>query len=244
MNLRIALGLILVCMMFLGEDQGFASFLRHKKKHSSSTETNAAPGAVESGGSTNEVSSVTNAPPVNVSVAGQDLLPMKSGTPSDKSIAWAAEREDMFSLRRMLAQKAPVDSRDAQGYTALIWAAVNANPLMARLLVENGANVNVCGKDGRTPLMYSVMNGPAEVVELLLDKGADVNAQDDDGSTALIWGAALGKTETVSSVLKRKPSLDAKDKRGRTALMWADVNQHRAVAKLLRDAGGKAVPVP
>lgn len=221
MKRRRVLGVVLLCMMFIREEHGVASLLKHKKKHSFQN-TNATPSAVESGVSTNGVSSVTNANlgtvltevvtnAPHVSKPGQDLLSTGIGRPSPRPLVLAVERDDLGSVRRMLAQGVPVDSMDAHGYT---------------------------------PLICAVMNGPVEMVELLLKRGADIDAKDEDGVTALMWGAALGKAETVTSLLKRNPDLRSADKSGKTALMWAEANQHPSMTKLLTDAGLKSRSKP
>lgn len=53
----------------------------------------------------------------------------------------------------LLSEGAPVEARDASGWTALFHASTWHKPRVVRLLLEAGADVNTRDNGGRTPLM-------------------------------------------------------------------------------------------
>src|SRR5262249_15411433 len=87
----------------------------------------------------------------------------------------------------LLDAGAPVNAKDAQGYTALHTAAFRGRAEIAKLLIDRGADVNGTASDGFTPLHQAAWRGNCAVARLLLAAGADVNARDDKGRTPLSW---------------------------------------------------------
>jgi len=119
--------------------------------------------------------------------------------------------------------KAGIDpnTKDNDGWTALMKAAENGHKEVVELLLKNGADVNAKDNDGWTALMKAAKNGHKEIVELLLKNGADVNAKDNDGGTALMGAAWWGHKEIVELLLKNGADVNAKDNDGFTMLMAA-----------------------
>src|SRR5437773_440845 len=78
----------------------------------------------------------------------------------------AVRSGDRAAVRRLLAEGADVNGRNAAGATALMWAVGDLET--ARLLVDRGADVNAVSDDGRMPLIIaSALHGAAPVVRLL-----------------------------------------------------------------------------
>ena len=94
--------------------------------------------------------------------------------------------------------KAPVDSKDISGRTALWYAAKAGHPSMTRLLLEHGASVNAAdAKVGSSALVVASAAGHAAVVAELIKAGAAVNATNLKGNTAL----CVAKTAEVARLL-------------------------------------------
>ena len=143
----------------------------------------------------------------------------------------AATRRDLKDLREALAKRAPVDTRDDSGRTALLIAlqgsaseyrVIGADEPVARFLVEKGAGINVQDNQGWSPLAKLVdqsADQPA-LVQYLLDHGANVNARLKDGRTPLRIAARLGREDRVR-LLDHHANINAQDKSGQNALMRA-----------------------
>jgi hypothetical protein len=101
-----------------------------------------------------------------------------------------------------------------------------------------GAGVDRPASDGATPLHWAAQEGHAGVVQLLLRAGAGVNRQDGDGRTPLHCAAWRGQGEIVEILLNTGADPGMRSKSGETPLHEA--SGHKAVAKRLRDAQGKA----
>ncbi len=123
----------------------------------------------------------------------------------------AARSENAEACRLLLAAKADVNARNAQGSTPLI--------------VALGSRTT--GK----------INQAVDLVELLLQNGADVNAQDDNYTTPLSLAVEAGAEDLVKLILDRKPNLEIKDKNGVTPLQRAVLNRKAQVVELLLEAG-------
>jgi ankyrin repeat protein len=113
----------------------------------------------------------------------------------------AAARNDLATVKALLAKGADVNATNADGYTALMYTASYGNSAMVRFLLDEGANVNARDKSGLTALMEAakqeldagdVMADYPGTVKALLEKGADVSLRDKDGRTALIYTEAYG----------------------------------------------------
>jgi len=86
---------------------------------------------------------------------------------------------DYRGVQLLLDNGANVETRDEEGYTALINASLTNSADIVRLLLSKGANVNVSsnltvnGKEARvTPLMIAKSRRHQEIVKLLADAGA------------------------------------------------------------------------
>jgi palmitoyltransferase len=65
----------------------------------------------------------------------------------------------IMPLLYLLHQPVGVDSRDAQGHTALMWAAYQGDALSVDLLLRHGASPTVQDDAGLTPLHWAVVRG-------------------------------------------------------------------------------------
>jgi len=133
--------------------------------------------------------------------------------------------------RRLLAEGAKPDTRDAEGLTPLIATAEQGNDALARLLLGAGADVNAHDTGGRTPLIAAAEQGSSVMARMFVELGADINARDAEGRTPLI-AVAQGAPWAVYRRMKQRGATppDSATKQDREALAQyllgagADVN--------------------
>jgi ankyrin repeat protein len=111
----------------------------------------------------------------------------------------------------------PVNSRNAEGRTALMEAAIHGHVDTANVLIAAGANPNLEDKDGLTALMVETRKGNLQTVKALIAAGADVNHQDKDGLTALMVGTRKGNLEIVKALIAAGADVNKQDNSGQTA---------------------------
>lgn len=133
----------------------------------------------------------------------------------------AAEAGDMAALGWLLDAGVPVDTRDAQGRTALL-AATHADRVdAARLLIERGADVNAKDTMQDSPYLLAGAQGRLAILRMTLAAGADLKSTNRYGGTALIPAAHYGHVETVRELLKTRIDIDHVNRLGWTALLEA-----------------------
>jgi hypothetical protein len=92
-------------------------------------------------------------------------------------------------VRALLAKKADVNAKAADGSTALHWAVQRNNPQLVDVLLRSGANAKTATRCNVPPLYFAALNGNAPVMERLL-AGADANATVYEGQTMLCRGGS------------------------------------------------------
>lgn len=137
------------------------------------------------------------------------------------AVVGAAEAGDVAALRQLLDAGDPVDTRDAQGRTALL-AATHADRIdAARLLIDRGADVNARDAMQDSPFLLAGARGRLEILRMTLAAGADLKSTNRYGGTALIPAAHYGHVETVRELLKTTIDVDHVNRLGWTALLEA-----------------------
>jgi len=126
----------------------------------------------------------------------------KRGIYSDKAFFDAVKSGDRETVAMSIKEGFNLNTKDKDGYTALLIAAEKGDIEMAHLLVEKGADVNAKDKDGYTALMYVAYAGNLEIAKILIKNGADVHVRDKDGWTALMF-ARVGKKADITELLKK-----------------------------------------
>ncbi|MCO5608819.1 hypothetical protein L7F22_063036 [Adiantum nelumboides] len=113
------------------------------------------------------------------------------------TIHHAASTGNIEMLRKMLADGADKDEKDAKGRTALHFCCGFGDALL-----EAGAAVDALDKNNNTALHYAAGYGRRECVEILSKNGAAVTAENLDGKTA-IDVAKLNKQKDVLALLEK-----------------------------------------
>jgi ankyrin repeat protein len=150
------------------------------------------------------------------------------------SLIDAIRQGDRAAVRRLIEQRADVNTASPDGTTALHWAAEQADVDSAALLLRSGASVNSANRYGVTPLSVAAVAGNANMIELLLEAGADANTVMAEGETVLMTAARTGVVDSLAALLDRGAKVNAIEEwHGQTALMWAAGQGHTAAAKEL-----------
>lgn len=99
------------------------------------------------------------------------------------------------------------DSRDGEGWTALMYAANSKTPELVTLLVKAGAKLDLQSEDGETALIIAVRRGRVDAARILLMAGADQSLRDDRGRTAIDWAEAEDRLYLAQILrIAREPS--------------------------------------
>lgn len=154
-------------------------------------------------------------------------------------VADAARKGDKTLVRTLLAQKADVNKRQADGGTALHWAVWHDDVELATMLLRAGANPTAANQAGATPLSLAAVSGNVAIIELLLKAGVDPNAPlSKFNDSALMLAARTGKPEAVRVLLDHGANVNARETwGGTTALMWAASEKHPMVVRMLAAKG-------
>jgi ankyrin repeat protein len=156
----------------------------------------------------------------------------------DSRLADAAERRDRPAVRALVTQGIDVNSRQADGATALAWAAHWDDLETADLLIRARADVNRANDLGVSPLALACTNGSAAMVEKLLAAGADPNAASSTGETPVLVAARTGNAAVVKSLVARGADVNlTRTAAKQSALMYAISEGHADIVRLLVDAG-------
>ena len=143
-------------------------------------------------------------------------LPRRSLRADDLPAAAAAGAG--AAVERLLQLDMAVDTRDAQGASALLHACGAGHREVARQLLDAGADASLAAENGMTALGAAVAARREPLVTLLLERGADVDQRLPGESTALMVAAAMGYPELAERLLDAGADVNAVDARGRSAL--------------------------
>ncbi len=130
----------------------------------------------------------------------------------------AAGAGALLSVQRLLELGFPVDTRDAQGATAVLRACGNGHAAVVDCLLDAGADATLAAHSGVTPLAAAVSARQTGVIAVLLGRGVGVDQRLPNAATALMVAAALGYPEIVEVLLGNTADVNAVDDNGRNAL--------------------------
>lgn len=163
-------------------------------------------------------------------------------TMSGTELHEAAQRNDGALVKRLLADGAPLEHRNASGATPLL-VATHANAVEAAgALIDAGADVNAKDHIHDSPYLYAGARGHLDILKLTLANGADLKSTNRYGGTALIPASERGHVETVRTLIEAGVEVDHVNKLHWTALLEAIIlgdggEEHRQIVNLLIDAG-------
>ena len=154
-----------------------------------------------------------------------------------KKLFNAVYDDNLPAVYEALSDGADIDSRDEDGWTALMIAAdrVSAGSRQVlRELLRMGANPALAAHDGTTALMLAAVNNHAELLPMQPELLA---ACDDSGQDALIYAATEGKHQNLRLFLAHGASPRTRDENGWIALHHAAFAGHSECVYHLLKAG-------
>ncbi|WP_298829407.1 ankyrin repeat domain-containing protein [uncultured Piscinibacter sp.] len=147
----------------------------------------------------------------------------------------AVIRDDIGTLRSLLAQGMDPNSRDPKGYPALALAVRRESPrAFAMLLAHPDTDVNALNSAGESALMLAAIAGDLETCDRLLARGANVQQP---GWSPIHYAASGPGTKIVERLLDRGAAVDAEAPNGTTPLMLAAQHAPEATVSLLLQHG-------
>ena len=158
----------------------------------------------------------------------------------------AAHRGDLALLERALAAGADLDTRDAQGRSAVHVAAFARQREVLRRLARAGADLGALENERYDAVTIAAVADDEETLRVLLELGASARLVTSryDG-TALIAAAHLGHDGVVRQLIRAGAPLDHVNNLHWTAVIEAVVlgdggARHQATLRALLDAGASA----
>ncbi|HEX5755530.1 MAG TPA: ankyrin repeat domain-containing protein [Arenimonas sp.] len=131
----------------------------------------------------------------------------------------AGFEDDAAGVQLLLRHKGKVDSRGAQGRTALLQACQAGNADVAAALLVAGAAVNLADEAGMTPLLEAARSAQPDVLAQLLPAGPDPTACDARGRNALCLACIAGAPPALlESLLALGVDPQQADQDGRCAI--------------------------
>ena len=95
---------------------------------------------------------------------------------------FAASKNNLSTVRKLLANKCSARVRDSRGQLPLHRAAaVGSVPILRHLIDEGKSPLNAADIDGLTALHHAIVEGHGEAALVLLRAGAEADKRDTDG---------------------------------------------------------------
>ena len=144
----------------------------------------------------------------------------------------------------LIGRGADVNAQDRQRDSAFLLAGPRGYTEIVRAALRAGARLVITNRYGGTALIPACERGHVETVRVLLATDIDVDHVNHLGWTALLEAVILGSgggahQAIVSLLLARGAQVNLADLEGVTPLQHAERQGQRAVAALLRAAGGR-----
>lgn len=114
----------------------------------------------------------------------------------------AAAANDLKAVEKLLRERTPPDTPDAEDVTALHRAARDNQLEMTELLLRYNASPDIRTGRGWTALHLAAMKGRLETIEMLIRFGADATIQTPEGDNALHLAVLSGDAVVVEEILR------------------------------------------
>ncbi len=137
--------------------------------------------------------------------------------------AAGTDEDDAAGVLLLLKHKAKVDTRDAEGRSALHVAAASGHAGIVSALIDAGADVQARDTHGATPLLAAARGGRVPAFDALVEAASDVSAKDEQGRTALIHAvqAEVPSLSLVQRIRELGVSAEVVDRAGKRAVDYA-----------------------
>ena len=110
-----------------------------------------------------------------------------------------------------------LDTRDENGYTALILAAYHGQTAAVEQLLAAGANPCSQDKRGNTALMGAIFKGEVSIAHRLLKADCATDERNNSGQTAAMYAALFQRKDILEALAAKGADLDTRDDRGNDA---------------------------
>lgn len=141
----------------------------------------------------------------------------------------ASQRNDLLSVKKILAKKVNINQEDENGNTALCYASGNDadDTELLKLLITAGAKVNIKNGYGRNALIEAVSSKSLNKVKFLLKNGALINRRSEGfGGVSPISVAAFDvNLEMVQLLIDNGADVSITDSTGDTVLLKAILSE-------------------
>jgi ankyrin repeat protein len=163
------------------------------------------------------------------------LAQQRSADTSASALHWAAYRNDLDAVKRLLSEGADPNAVNRFGVTPLHEAATAGNAAMLEALLDAGGDANAAFGEGETVLMTAARAGDAASVQTLLANGAKPDATESwHGQTALMWAAIENHADVVQLLIDAGANVD----RASTKHDWVKISYSEGNVPKTRDLGG------
>ncbi|MDQ1471281.1 MAG: uncharacterized protein QOJ99_2761 [Bryobacterales bacterium] len=139
-------------------------------------------------------------------------LPLLATDPDGTTaLQYAAHRNDLKAVERLLRAGENAAAVNAYGVTAISEAAALGNAAMIEKLLNAGASANTDSQEGETVLMTASRSGNPDAVRVLVEHQAVVDAHEGwKGQTALMWAAAGNHAEVAKILIDHGADVNAR----------------------------------
>src|SRR5215510_6785299 len=167
------------------------------------------------------------------------IAPASGGNTVSERLLDAAAAGDVAEIAAALGAGADIDSRDANGRTALLVATRAGQTEAVRRLLDDEPDVDLQDDQLDNPFLYAGAEGLLDILRLVNEAGADPSITNRFGGTALIPASERGHVQTVRYLLEETDvDIDHVNRLGWTALLEAIVlgngdQAHQDVVELL-----------
>jgi len=144
---------------------------------------------------------------------------------------------DAELVQTLIALGFNVNTKFADGLSALWIAAFTNNREMIDVLAAGKANMDIRDKNGKTVLMWAVENDKKEVANALIKHGANVNLMDNRKRTALMSAVLADKPRMVHMLVLNNANIDLSDNEGNSAILVAASRGNTGLVKLFLEHG-------
>jgi ankyrin repeat protein len=129
------------------------------------------------------------------------------------------------SIKLLLAGRAKIDIRDADGNTPLHIAVLYRHPENLEEILKANPDVDAINTEGYTPLHLAVRRPDNEkAIGHLLQQGADVSITDPIGRNALLVSVSSNQKEYIKLLVSNGNDINSQDNDGNTALHYPLIN--------------------
>ncbi len=154
----------------------------------------------------------------------------------------AAGRGDLARVKALLSAKAPVDTQDRAGRSALLVAVGGNQVAIAKVLIDAGASINVQAANRDTPWLLAGAQGRAEIIAKMIPRGPDLSIRNRFGGNALIPACERAHVEAIRLLLATRIDVNHVNNLGWTCLLEIVIlgqggPRHQEATQLVLQAG-------